>query len=68
MSGPFIVITAARRAPVHLETVRLWDGSPLPPRLCVRLMREWETIRSYTTRIRALQHERRQWLCDGDDP
>jgi transposase len=54
--------------PLHLETARLWDGSPVPPRLCFRLVREWETIRAYTTRIRALKHERRTLLRDSDDP
>lgn len=40
--------------PTHLEHARLWDGTPLPPLLCARLTREWETVTDYTTRTRAL--------------
>ena len=57
-----------KELPAHLETARLWDGSSLPPRLCFRLTREWETIRADTTRIRALKHERRELLRHSDDP
>ena len=49
-------------------TARLWDGTPLPPLLCVRLEREWETVLGYTTRIRALKKERRALLRTTDDP
>ena len=44
------------------------DGSPLPPLLCARLEREWETVQTYTTRIRALKRERRARLRVTDDP
>jgi transposase len=36
--------------------------------LVARLEREWETTRAYTTRIRALKHERRALLRVSDDP
>ncbi len=39
----------------HVATARLWDGTPLPPRLQARLLRERETVLAYTTRIRALK-------------
>jgi transposase len=54
--------------PAHLVRARLWDGTPLPPLLCARLTREWETILGYTTRIRLLKRERRALLTATDDP
>ena len=63
-----VPLTRLRDLPTHLATARLWDGSPLPPLLCRRLTREWETALAYTTRIRALKHERRALLRVTDDP
>jgi transposase len=57
-----------KELPAHLEAARLWDGSSLPPRLRERLLREWQTILNYTTRIRALKHERRAVLRTSEDP
>ena len=53
--------------PTHLVTARRWDGTPLPPLLCARLEREWETVLGYTTRIRALKGERRALLRNRED-
>jgi transposase len=63
-----VPLTRLRDLPAHLATARLWDGSALPPLVCARLTRDWETIRAYTTRIRALKHERRALLRVTDDP
>jgi transposase len=63
-----VPLTRLRDLPTHLATARLWDGSTLPPLLRVRLEREWETVRDYTTRIRALKHERRALLRVTDGP
>jgi transposase len=63
-----VPLARLRDLPAHLATARLWDGSTLPPLLCLRLTREWETILAYTTRIRALKHERRALLRVTDDP
>jgi transposase len=52
----------------HLEAARLWDGSPVPPRLRQRLTREWEAIRAAMTRVRTLKRERRALLRERDDP
>lgn len=54
--------------PTHLVTARLWDGTSLPPLLRIRLEREWEAVVGYTTRIGALQKERRELLKTPDDP
>jgi len=63
-----VPLVQIRELPTHLVTARLWDGTPLPPLLCVRLEREWEAVRGYTTRIRALKVERRALLRKGEDP
>ena len=63
-----VPLAKLREFPTHVRTARRWDGTPLPPLLCARLEREWETVQAYTTRIRALKHERRALLRILDDP
>jgi transposase len=63
-----VPLTRLRELPTHLVTARLWDGTSLPPLLCTRLAREWDTVVDYTTRIRALKAERRALLRTTDDP
>lgn len=57
-----------RQLPRHLATARLWDGTPLPPRLRTRLEREWDTVQAYTARIHDLLIERRSLLRHTEDP
>ena len=45
-----------------LDTLRLWDGSPLPAALHARLQREWEHARSLRTKLRELE---RRWRETG---
>ena len=68
LAGQGVPLAKLREFPTHLRTVRLWDGTPLPPLLCARLEREWDTVQAYTTRIRALKQERRALLRVTDDP
>ena len=63
-----VPLARMQELPTHLVTARLWDGTPLPALLCVRLRREWEAVLGYTTRIRALKKERRGLLTTSDDP
>jgi len=63
-----VPLARIQELPTHLVTARLWNGTPLPPLLCARLDREWETVLGYTTRIRALKKERRELLGTTDDP
>lgn len=64
-----LVLTTVRTLPTALATLRLWDGSPVPPRLRARLEREHAAILGDTARVRALLAERRQLLRDAvDDP
>jgi len=41
-----------------LASVRLWDGSVLPPRLCARVRREYSSLKSVEQEIRELEAER----------
>jgi transposase len=54
--------------PAELEALRLWDGSPLPPGLRARLVREWERVAFYTGLIERLEAERREILRRAQDP
>ncbi len=63
-----VPLARIQELPAHLVTARLWDGTSLPPLLCARLEREWETVIDYTARIRSLKKERRELLKTTDDP
>lgn len=63
-----VPLARIQELPAHLLRARLWDGAPLPPLLCERLEREWQTVIDYTMRIRSLKKERRQLLRTADDP
>ncbi|MDO8502750.1 MAG: IS110 family transposase [Gemmatimonadaceae bacterium] len=63
-----VPLARIQELPSHVVSARLWDGTPLPPLLCARLTREWETVLWYTVRIRALKKERRALLKTTDDP
>jgi transposase len=68
MAAHGVPLLRIRELPTHLVQARLWDGTPLPPLLCARLEREWETVGTYTRRIRALKQARRAVLAASDDP
>ena len=53
--------------PTQLSALRQWDGSPLPPGLRSRLLREWERVQFYTGLIERLEAERRELLRRGED-
>ena len=63
-----ITLGTVRDLPAQLATMRLWDGTPLAPRLRLRLTREWAAAGAETVRVRALLHERRQLLHETSDP
>ena len=68
LAGQGVPLAQIRELPTHLETARLWDGTPLPPLLRARLAREWDTVLAYTARIRELLVERRALLRATEDP
>lgn len=48
-----------------LDTLRLWDGSPLPPGLRARLAREWEHAQFLHSKILELERERQGAIAHG---
>lgn len=58
--GLRVSASAVRRQ--DLTTLRLWDGSPLPPGLMARIGRELEALDAVDHRIAGLERERRQAL------
>jgi transposase len=46
----------------QLESLRRWDGSPLPAGLRHRLGQEWEQVQGLAQRIGQLAAERRAWM------
>jgi transposase len=53
--------------PEQLDAVALWDGSPLPPRLHARLLRDWAKVGILCGQIRDLEQERQQLLRTSED-
>ena len=64
LAGQGVPLARIQELPTHLVTARRWDKAPLPPLLCARLEREWETVMDYTTepvRASAIQPAPRGW-------
>jgi transposase len=51
----------------QLESLRLWDGSPLPAGLRHRLGQEWEHVQVLAQRIGQLEAERRALMQTSED-
>lgn len=49
----------------RVESLRLWDGSPLPSELQLRLKREWERLELVETQIRELKTQREEKIAAG---
>lgn len=49
----------------RLESLTLWDGSPLPAELKLRLQREWERLELVERQIRELKKHRAQKVAEG---
>jgi transposase len=62
-----VTVTVDRRFPERLEELRQWDGSPLPPELCRRLLREFERMQLANQQIRALEKERVQRIRNEEN-
>jgi len=67
LAGQGVPLAKIQELPTHLVTARRLDGTPIPPRLCARLEREWDAVLGETTRIRELKAERRDLLHTSDD-
>jgi transposase len=51
----------------QLEHLRLWDGSPVPPGLRQRLVREWEQLAGLSHQIAQLEADRQERLRSAED-
>ena len=54
--------------PEKLNHVSKWDGSPLPPRLMARLLREHERLQFVKQQIKTNEQEQRQALRRSNHP
>lgn len=52
----------------RLESIRLWDGSPLPSAMRARLQREWVKVELLTNQIQVLEAERSAEVRSSTDP
>jgi transposase len=52
----------------HLDSIRLWDGTPLAPGLRVRLEREFERLSLVNEQIKVLEAERRELIRNSTRP
>lgn len=52
--------------PQELNQVRKWDGSPLPPMLRSRLLREYERLQLVEQQIKGIEQEQRQAIRGSD--
>jgi len=49
----------------RLESLALWDGSPLPPELKLRLKRDWERLELVERQIRELKKQQEEKVAEG---
>ena len=61
-------LSTLRNLHTQLADLRRWDGSPLPPRLHDRLLREWQRLTLVLTQQRTLIAGRRTLLATSPDP
>jgi transposase len=60
-----VVLAVRRDFPDHLAQVRRWNGTPIPPYLQARLLREYERIQLVNAQIKALEDRRQAMLADS---
>lgn len=63
-----IRVPNVRHLDARLVKMHLWDGTPLPPRLCARLQREWEHAQFLHGKIVELERERRRAITHERGP
>jgi transposase len=68
LAGQGVRLELDSHFPAQLDAVALWDGSPLPPRLHTRLLRDWVRVGMLCRQIRGLEQERRELLRTSEDP
>ena len=67
LSSQGIRLTSVNKLPEQLDTLRLWDGSPIPSGLRRRLLRVYAHYTFLSEQIAALEAERRALLQSAQD-
>lgn len=60
-----VVLAVRSDFPERLEQVRRWNGTPIPPYLQARLLREYKRIELVNAQIKALEDQRQAMLADS---
>jgi len=68
LSNVGVRLTLQGDVSAHLEQLRQWDGTPLPPALRARLERDWQQVCFLTEQIKTLEAHRRELLRTSEDP
>jgi transposase len=67
LSSQGVRLKSLSKLPEHLEALRLWDGSPMPPGLRRRLLRVYAHRQFLSQQIAELEAERRALLQTSQD-
>lgn len=67
LSSQGIQVTSLTKLPEHLEALRLWDGSPIPPGLRQRVLRVYAHHTFLSAQIAEVEAERRAVLQTSPD-
>src|SRR5919201_4187898 len=67
LSSQGLRVTSLSKLPEQLDTLRLWDGSPIPPGLRRRVLRVYAHYTFLSEQIAALEAERRALLHSSED-
>ena len=68
LAGHGVRLTTRRRFPMQLPQLRQWDGTALPPGVCVRLETTWARLLLVRTQRKMLVEARRTLLASSTDP
>jgi transposase len=68
LAGHGVHLTTLRNLPAQLPELRQWDGTKLPPGVCVRLESTWARLLLVRTQRKALIGARQVLLRDSADP
>jgi transposase len=67
LSSQGLRVPSLTKLPEQLEALRLWDGSPLPPGLCRRVLRVYAQYTFLSEQIAAVEAKRRTQLQTSSD-
>ena len=62
LSSQGLRVTSLTKLPAQLDAMRLWDGSPIPPGLCRRVLRVYAHHTFLSEQLAAVEAERRAQL------